>query len=124
MNMLRNLLTVGLVSLLTSFGFATTGPTLHASGEHHYAMLLVPPSDHPVTVKVTDGHQQVFLHRTLDAAAGSEERIDFSWMDAGHYYLEVSHEGRTFYKTVYVRPDRVGSLDRSITFQTTSDGQL
>ena len=124
MNTLRNTLLFSFAFLLAQAGVASTLPTLHAVNQHHYAMLLVPPSDHPVTIKITDGQQRVFLHLVLDATTGVEKNIDFSWMPAGHYHLEVHYEGQALYKTMYVRPDRVGSLDATVTFRTTSDTRL
>lgn len=124
MNTLRNASVLGLIFLLTSPLYATSLPTLHAVGQHHYAVLLVPPSVHPVVVKITDDQQKTFLHLTLDAEEGIEENIDFSWVPAGYYYVEVHHEDRVFYKTVYVRPDRVSSLDATVSFQRAPNAQL
>ena len=119
MNLRSNAFVVCCFLLLTGQGFGASQPTFHALGQHHCAMLLVPPSDQPVTIKVTDPQQQVFLYLTLEAADGVEERINFARMPAGPYYIEVQYEEYTFFKVVYVQNSHVNAADASVDFQTT-----
>ena len=73
MNILHKTLTVGCFLLFGTSGFGASSPTLHAIGEHYYAVLQVPASVHPIEVRITDAQQKVFLHLTLDAAEGAYE---------------------------------------------------
>ena len=67
------LITIGL-GVFSSFGLAATLPTWHVAAPHRCAMIVVPPSEHPVIIRVTDAQQQVFLLLTLDAQNGIEEK--------------------------------------------------
>lgn len=111
-------LVLGILLLLSIDSVARTLPTWHAAGEHHHAMLLIPPSEAPVIVRIVDAQQRVLLHLTLEAIQGAKERIDFDWVPTGHYVLEVDFDQQTFYKTLSVQNDRVRASDASEQFQT------
>ncbi len=108
----------GILLLLSTPVLASTLPTWHATGSHQDAMVLVPPSDDPVTLRIVDAQQQVMLMLTLDATQGVKERIDFTWIPTGHYVLEVQFEQQTFYKTLLVQGDRVQTPNDTQHFRT------
>ncbi len=124
MNTLHKTFVIGYFLVLTNSGFGATLPTLHAIGEHHYAMLEVPASVHPIEVRITNAQQQVFLHLTLNAAQGAYEKLNFSRMPTGHYFLEVHFGDQSFYKSVFVQQDRIRMLDTNSGFRTTPYAQL
>lgn len=120
----RALIIVAGVSLVATLGQAAPLPTLHMIEQHQCAMLVVPSSHHPVTIQVTNSQQQVFLRLSLDAARGTERRLNFSHMPSGHYLVEVQFDHRTLYKVVRVDEDRVTLFDTFAEFKTTENFQL
>ena len=107
-----------------SVGLANSLPTWHIAAPHRCAMIVAPPSEHPVIVRVTDAHQQVFLLLTLDAQNGLEEKIDFSAMPVGRYSLEVHYNQQPFYKIVHVHSNQVTDQDASIEFRVAQHYQF
>ena len=117
------LITIGL-GVFSSFSLAATLPTWHVAAPHRCAMIVVPPSEHPVIIRVTDAHQQVFLLLTLDAQNGIEEKIDFSAMPVGRYSLEVHYNQQPFYKIVHVHSNQVTDQDASAAFRVAQHYQF
>ena len=117
------LLMVGLGGI-PSFGSSASLPTWHIAAPHRCAMIVVPPSEHPVIIRVTDAQQQVFLLLTLDAQNGIEEKIDFSAMPVGRYSLEVHYNQQPFYRLVHVHPNQVTDQDASIEFRVAQHYQF
>jgi hypothetical protein len=117
------LLTIGLGGV-SSNSLAAWLPTWHIAAPHRCAMIVVPPSEHPVIIRVTDAQQQVFLLLTLDARSGIEEKIDFSAMPIGRYSLEVHYNQQPFYKIVHVHPNQVTDQDASVTFRVAQHYQF
>ena len=103
---------------------AASLPSWHVLETHRCAMIVVPPSEHPLIIKVTDAQQQVFLYLTLDASNGAEKKIDFSAMPTGHYFLEVHYNHQTFHKLVQVHPNWVKDQDASTGFRLTQHYQF
>ncbi len=87
-------------------------------------MVVAPPSEHPVTIRVTDGQQQVFLWLTLDAPNGIREKIDFSAMPVGRYSLEIHYNQQPYYKLVHVHPNQVTDQDASGEFRVAQHDQF
>ncbi len=87
-------------------------------------MIVVPPSEHPVIIRVTDAQQRVFLSLTLDAQNGLEEKIDFSAMPIGRYSLEVHYNQQPFYKLVHVHSNQVTDQDASVAFRVAQHYQF
>ena len=108
----------------SSFASATSLPTWHVLETHRCAMIVVPPSEYPVTIKVTDAQQQVFLWLTLDASQGVKEKIDFSAMPIGRYALEVHYNQQPFHKLVHVHPNQVTDQDASVEFRVAQHYQF
>lgn len=113
---------VGLTGL--SVGSVASLPTWHLLEPHRCAMIVLPPSDHPVTIRLTDGQQQVFLLKTLDASNGIREKIDFSAMPIGRYSLEVHYNQQPFYKLVHVHANQVTDQDASVGFRVAQHYQF
>ncbi len=117
------LMTIGLGGFF-SFSLAASLPTWHIAAPHRCAMIVVPPSEHPVTIRVTDAQQRVFLSLTLDALEGIEKKIDFSAMPVGRYSLEVHYNQQPFYKLVHVHPNQVTDPDASVDFRVAQHYQF
>lgn len=87
-------------------------------------MIVAPPSEHPVIIRVTDAQQQVFVLLSLDASDGIKEKIDFSSMPPGRYSLEVNFNQQPFYKIVHVHSNQVTDQDASVEFRVAQHYQF
>lgn len=118
--------TLSVIIGLTGLSAASVAslPTWHLLEPHRCAMIVLPPSGHPVTIRLTDGQQQVFLLKTLDASNGIREKIDFSAMPIGRYSLEVYYNQQPFYKLVHVHANQVTDQDASVGFRMAQHHQF
>ena len=117
-------LTLLMSIIAVSLSSAASLPTWHIAEPHRCAMIVVPPSEHPVTIRVIDAQQRVFVSLTLDASEGIEEKIDFSAMPPGRYSLELTFDRRPFYKIVHVHSNQVTDQDASAAFRVAQHHQF